>query len=210
MPMGMYLRSSASVASKGRIQPFSTEARLALAPDATYGRLLAEEAAVSWWRALRRPALVLLVIAVAVPIMAVQRVTVGLVLTAALSWSFVVAIQLLVGAVVVASAPARRIEIRRALDLWFAGSLPYSIWLLLAAAAMGSAQHAGSMALFIATALVPSLWTTAIVAAFCRTVLRTSRAGARWRAALHFLVVWAIGLSYVAWAAGGWFQLLPS
>jgi hypothetical protein len=187
----------------------STEVRLALAPEATYRRLLADEAAVSWSRMLRRPALVLLVIATAVPIMAIQRVTIGLVLTAALSWSFVVAIQLLAGAVVIASAPARRIEIRRALDLWFAGYLPYSVWLLLAAAAMGSAR-AGSVTLFIASALIPCLWTAVIVAAFCRTVLRTSRAGARWRAAVHCLVVWAIGLSYVAWAAGGWFQLLPS
>jgi hypothetical protein len=49
-----------------------------------------------------------------------------------------------------------------------------------------------------------------IVAAFCETVLGTSRAGARWRAAVHFHLVWAIGLSYVAWAAGGWFQVFPS
>lgn len=187
----------------------STEVRLALAPAATYLGMLDDQAAVSWSRTLRRPALVLLVIAIAAPIMAIQRVTLGLVLTAALSWSFVVAIQFLAGAVVIASVPARRIEIRRALDLWFAGCLPYSVWLLLAAAAMSSAR-AASVPLFIASALVPSLWTAVIVAAFCRTVLRTSRAGARWRAAVHFLVVWAIGLSYVAWAAGGWFQLLPS
>jgi hypothetical protein len=187
----------------------STDVRLALAPDATYRRLLADEGAVSWARMLRRPALVLLVIATAVPIMAIQRVTLGLVITAALSWSFVVAIQFLAGAVVIASAPTRRIEIRRALDLWFAGHLPYSVWLLLAAAVMGSAR-AGSVTIFIASALIPCLWTAAIVAAFCQTVLRTSRAGARSRAAVHVLVVWAIGLSYVAWAAGGWFQLLPS
>lgn len=187
----------------------SPEVRLALAPDATYRDLLADETPVTWSRTLRRPALVLLVMAVAVPIMAVQRVTIGLVLTAALSWSFVVVLQLLVGALVIASASARRVEIRRALDLWFAGGVPYGVWLLLAAAAMGSAR-AASVPLFIASALIPSLWSAVIVAAFCRTVLRTSRGGARWRATAHFLVVWAIGLSYVAWAAGGWFQLLPS
>lgn len=199
-------QAAARAAARDVVSP---EVRLSLAPAATYRGLLADEATSSWPRTLRRPAVVLLVMAVVVPIMATQRVTIGLVLTAALSWSFVVAIQLLVGAAVIASAPARRIDFPRALDLWFGGHLPYSLWLLLAAAAMGSAR-ADSMALFIASALIPSLWTTVIVAAFCETVLRTSRAGARWRATAHFLVAWAIGLSYVAWAAGGWFQLLPS
>jgi len=39
-------------------------------------------------------------------------------------------------------------------------------------------------------------------------VLQTGRAGAWWRAIAHQLVIWTIALSYVAWAAGGWFQVL--
>jgi hypothetical protein len=73
-----------------------------------------------------------------------------------------------------------------------------------------SSGDAASVPLFIVSALIPSLWTALIVAAFCETALRTTRVGACWRAAVHFLVVWTISLSYVAWAAGGWFQLLPS
>jgi hypothetical protein len=187
---------------------FSTEVRVALAPDATYRRLLTSVAQVRGWRLFRRPAMVLLVIGTLVPIMAVQRVTLGLMATAALSWSFVLAIQMLVGAGVIASVPARRVGVLRGLDLWFAGHLPYSLWMLIAFAWMGSSIP-GPLRLLALSAVVPAAWTTIIVSAFCRTVLGTTPSGARCRAAAHFVTVWAIGLTYVAWSAGGWFQLLP-
>jgi hypothetical protein len=141
--------------------------------------------------------------------MAVQRVTLNLVTTAALSWSFVVAIQILVGVGVIASAPSRRIRMARAVDLWFAGHLPYSLWILLAFAGIANYAHARAAWLLAATAVIPAGWTTIIAAAFCRTVLGTTARGARWRAAAHVVGIWAIGLSYAVWSAGGWFQLLP-
>jgi len=163
---------------------------------------------VRGWRLLRRPAMVLLVIAVLVPIAAVQRVTFALVATAALSWSFAVAIQMIVGAGVIASAPARLARGLRAIDLWFAGHFPYSLWMLVSFGVM-ALSSSDPLRLVIASAIIPAIWTAFIVTAFCRTVLRTSVSGARWRAAAHFVVTWAITLSYIAWAAGGWFQLLP-
>ena len=187
---------------------FSSEVRVALAPDATYRRLLTGEVQVTWWRMLGRPAMVLLVIGTSVSIMAVQRVTLGLVATAALSWSFVVAIQGLVGAGMIASAPARRVGVLRALDLWFAGYLPYSLWMLTSFAWMGSSTSA-PLEILVCSAIAPAAWTALIVSAFCRTVLDTTPSGARRRAAAHQVIVWAIGLTYVAWSAGGWFQLLP-
>jgi hypothetical protein len=41
-------------------------------------------------------------------------------------------------------------------------------------------------------------------------VLGTSRAGGRWRAALHLIAIWAIGFELVALSAGGWFQIWGS
>jgi hypothetical protein len=197
-----------ATASAGSDDVFSPEVRVALAPGATYRRLLTSEAHVRGWRLFRRPAMVLLVIGTLVPIMAVQRVTLGLMATAAVSWSFIVAIQILVGVAVIASAPARRVSMLRALDLWFAGHLPYSLWLLIAFAWMGSSSS-GPLRLLVVSAVVPAAWTARIVFAFCRTVLVTTPTGARWRVVAHFAGVWAIGLTYVAWSAGGWFQLLP-
>jgi hypothetical protein len=184
---------------------FSRETRLAFAPGATFALLRAERP-VGMWRSL---GVSLLVMGVAIPIMAVQRVTIGLVAATAISWSFTLAIQVLMGALVVASVPSRRIGMRPALDLWFAGHLPYSLWLLATAALVANLPF-DSLEMVIALGLIPSVWTTAIVSAFCRVVLGTSRGGAGWRAGCHFIAAWAIALQYVAWAAGGWFQVTGS
>ena len=186
----------------------STEVHVAFAPEPTFRELLATTATIRGWRLLRRPAMALLVIAVLAPIMAVQRVTIGLVATAALSWCFVIAIQMFVAACVIASARSTRVRLMQALDLWFAGHLPYSLWLLIAFTWMGATAN-GPLRLLIMSAILPAVWTAFIVAAFCRIVLGTSQSGARWRAAAHFVGIWVIALSYIAWAAGGWFQLLP-
>jgi len=198
---------------------FSTELQVALAPAATYQRLSGPAASSAlratdarkaghYVRSLRRPAMVVLVIAVMVPIMAVQRVTLGLVATAALSWSFAVVLQAIVGIGVIVSAPARKLGVLEALDLWLAGHLPYSLWIMVAFATMAIMPF-GSLGLLIGSAIVPAIWTGFIAAAFCRTVLGTTTSGARWRTGAHFVSIWAITSSYIAWASGGWFQLLP-
>src|SRR5215471_7623063 len=164
---------------------WSSELRLAMAPDATYGRLVAERTEqISGWRMLRRPAVALLVMATLVPIMAVQRVTLGLVATTAIAGSFVVAIQLLIGAAFVASAPGRRVEFRRALDLWFAGHLPYSLWMLVLFAGIAN-YGPTSLGSVVVWAVLPAVWTAVIVSAFCRRVLGARPSDARWRAAGH-------------------------
>ena len=184
----------------------SNELRLALAPSATYERLLASDP-VRGWRVIRRPIVVLVVIAIMVPIAAVQRVTLGLVATAALSWSFVLVVQALAAAAVIASAPRRRVRILTAFDLWFAAHLPYSLWILVALSWMAAVPVA--VEVIIASAIVPAIWTMYIVSAFCRTVLLTTPAGARWRTAAHFAAIWGFTVSYIAWVAGGWFQVVP-
>jgi hypothetical protein len=184
----------------------SQEVLVALKPEASYRQLMNQPADRPGPRLLERLGVVLLVIATVVPAMAVQRVTVGLAATAALSWSFVLAIQLAVGALVIASAPARRISLTGALDLWFAAHLPYTLWMFGAAIVMATWRHAAAEVL-IASAILPAAWTTILISAFCRVVLDTTPRGARWRAAAHQVLIWAIALGYVVWAAGGWFQI---
>jgi hypothetical protein len=183
----------------------SLETHLALAPATTYASLLTERRGALW----QRLGTILLVIAVAIPIMAVQRVTIGLVVATAICWSFILIIQFFIGVLLITSVRSRQIRLTRALDLWFAGHLPYSVWLMASAAVMANLSS-GSTEIVIALAVVPSVWTSVIVSAFCRVVLNTSRAGARIRATIHFIVVWAVGLQYVALASGGWFQITSS
>jgi hypothetical protein len=185
----------------------SSELQIALAPQATYQRLLSSSSP-SRWHVLSRLAMILLVIAVMSPVMAVQRVTLGLVATAALSWSFVLLLQSIVGLAIIASAPTRKFGVLPALDLWFAGHVPYSLWMLVAFGRTALITKA-NMTAVILSASVPAIWTAIIVAAFCRSVLGTTVSAARWRAAAHFVSIWVITSSYIAWAAGGWFQLLP-
>lgn len=180
---------------------------MAFAPEETYRQLLLVDADISGWRVLRRLAVTLLVIGVAVPIMAVQRVTIGLFANAVVFWSFVVAIQFVVGVTLIASSPARRAAGGHALDLWFAAHLPYSLWLLLAAAWFAS-RPGTAPEMLVFSAILPAVWTAILVSGFCRVVLEASAAGARWRAAAHQVIIWSIGLGYIAWGAGGWFQVI--
>ena len=203
------MSAQATVVAGPKRAVLSAEVRIALAPDETYRELAADNADVGVWRMLRRPLVALVVIATAVPIMAVQRITLDLLVFTALSFAFVVLIQLLIGTAIIASARSRPTTPARALDLWFAGHAPYSLSLLAVAGVFAALPYA-SLDAFIALAVVPAAWTAAIVAAFSRHVLGTSRAGARWRAALHFFVTWAIAFELVALSAGGWFQIIRS
>ena len=84
--------------------------------------------------ALRRPLLVAIVLGVSTAISATGRVTPSLVLSTTLCWSFVVVLQAVI-AIALIAAPARRtVGLPRALDLFFAGHAPWSLWMLAAAA----------------------------------------------------------------------------
>lgn len=187
---------------------FSTDARVAFAPETTY-RALIERTTLPPWRALVRPVLVLLVLAVSLPITAVHNITLDLVLRSAVMFSVIVLAQLAIGAVVIGSAPARPVSFARALDLWFTGHLPYNLWILLlpfvTAVPIGPADSPHE--LMGISAIAPLVWTAFIVGAFCRVVLGVTPAGARRRAILHVAMVLIAGSAFVIWAAGGFAAL---
>ena len=110
--------------------PLPLDLRLALAPLDTYRELTAEPADSSWRRALERPALVAVIVGTAVTLSSAERVPVGLVAMGILCWSFVPALQLLVGAIVSGMAPSRSIGMARSIELLFMAQLPWSLWVL--------------------------------------------------------------------------------
>ena len=185
----------------------SDELRVAIAPADTYRELLATDAHVTSLRALRRPVFVVLLIGTAVTIAATGRVSILSVTSTGIAWSFAVALQMAVGAAVIASSPLRRVSMPRAIDLWFAGHVPWSLWLLVAAAGIRLLPSLDVEELLL-TMILPMAWTATIVSAFCRTVLGATRGEARLRAAAHHVVTLALILSYIAWSAGGWFRLI--
>ena len=184
---------------------WSSELAIALSPDQTFERLITNTSSARGL--LTRLFIVLATIAIVVPTLAVQRVTVSLVATAAVSWSFILVIQLVVAVGVILSSRARRVGLLHALDLWFAAHIPYSLWMV-AMAVLAANSHLVDPAFMFATAVVPAGWTAWIVTAFCRTVLNVDSTGARRRAAAHQVVVWGIALTYGAVTTGGWFQIV--
>ena len=189
----------------------SVDARIALAPETTYRQLIAHDAACraeagghasEGGRVVVKPALVLLVIAVMLPIMALHTITTRLVVTFAAAWSVVVAIQIVLAAALIASAPARAVSFGRAFDLWFAGHLPYNAWMLLLPITTSLAKGHAIDALAV-TFAGPVVWSAFIGSAFCRTVLGATSAGARRRTAVHIIVMLAVTLTLAVWAAGG-------
>ena len=180
---------------------FGDAVAVALSPSRAYASMVEAAPRVSWTQMLRRPALVLLVIALTVSIAATGRVTASLIAAAMLAWSFVVAIQMAAGLALIASASARRVDLPTALDLLFAGHLPWSIWLLLIAVA---ASAEVPLRVLAAASVVPALWTMTVLNAFCRSVLASSVRDARIRVVAHQVLIWGFAVSYILFNAGGW------
>jgi hypothetical protein len=184
----------------------SDDVAVALAPARSYARLAAESSGLPWWRALERPLLVLLVIGTGAAIAATGRVTVSLVLSTMLLWLWAVAVQAAAGAFVMASC-RRRVAWPAAIDLLFAGHVPWSIWIVVV-----SAWHAADLpygiVVLAAGAVVTIAWNAVILNAWAVAVLGASPSGARVRVLLHQTAIWGLGLWFIASISGGWFRLL--
>jgi len=93
-----------------------------------------------------------------------------------------------------------------AVDLAFMGHVPWSLWVL-GVGAWAAADVGFSLAVMALTMAVPLAWNGVILAAFCREVLAAApRAAWLWTLA-HQSVIWAFGVSFIAWISGGWFRL---
>jgi hypothetical protein len=139
---------------------------------------------------------------------ATGRVDGQVVLSGALCWSFVIGIQVAAAILLVQSAPARHVDLRRALELWFLGHAPWSLWMLTVAAVAFTVPAIVSLELGLLSATIPSLWTAALVGAFCRHVLRSDRRRALWQTAFHQAVTWSSIIGYLAVATQIWPRIL--
>jgi hypothetical protein len=191
----------------------SDELRVALSPSRAYERLVgvaggADGATLSNAAVARGPlarmATVLLLYGIVGSTIATGRIRFDLLAIVAASFSFVLVMQLFAALVLMASAPAaaRRVSRTRALDLWFAGHLPYSLWLMAMGAWILVIRSLPPLA-SVPLILVPAIWTWVIGRAFCAVVLGNGATGARWRLAGHQVIVWSAMALYLLSAAGG-------
>ena len=182
--------------------------RLALAPSDTYRHLMAEPVRGTWLRALERPAFVAVIIGTAVTLCAARRVSFDLVVMGIVCWSFVPIIQVVIGAIVIGQARGRPMTLPRCLELLFVGHLPWSLWTLILVGLYTFTRVPLPLAVEVLSLLVPGVWTTRIVFAFCRTALGCTPARARVLTAAHQTMIWIAFFTYVILVSGFWPRLL--
>ena len=167
----------------------SPEILLMVSPRQTYAWLARRSGRVTLLTPLRRPLLVAIVLGVSTAMGATGHVTPALVLSTTICWSFVVVLQMGIALAVIAGPARRTVGLARALDLYFAGHAPWSLWMLAGVAWAPSAVGRPLTPLLVAAA-VPLILTPRILAAFFREVLELDPRHAMVRTAAQQAMTW--------------------
>ena len=167
------------------------ELGLMISPRVAYASLVREGVRVAPMAALRRPLLVAVVMGASVSIAATGRATPELVMGTTVSWSYVVLLQLAIALVLIAPRAGRTVGLARAIDLFFAGHAPWSLFVLAAAAWAPSPVGRPLWPLFVPAAAAVVL-TPRIVAAFFGEVLGLSVREARRMTILQQAITWTV------------------
>lgn len=187
------------------------ELRLLRAPSATYGEIAALPAlpaTESWVRALARVFAPAAIIGLATGAAATGRVSWELALSGAVCWSFVALLQMATAALLIASSK-RAVSWPRAVEFFFLGHAPWSLWLLTVSAAVVALPIARQyLNVILLTFLLPAVWSGIVILAFCRQILQLDRTRAIITTALHQIMTYALIVSYIAWAVQLWPRVL--
>lgn len=178
----------------------SPELRLIIAPRDTYAALVRDSDRGSFLTALRGPLTVALVLGVSVALDATHSVSPALVASTTLAWSYVVLLQLAIALPLIVGPARRTVRVARAIDLFFAGHAPWSIFMLLTVAWSFVPPETPEWVLR-AAAVVPGVATVRIVHAFFTTVLALDSRAARRRTILQQAITWTVFLAVNWWAS---------
>jgi hypothetical protein len=162
-----------------------------MSPRTTYAALARVAGRGTWRSAVRRPLLVALVLGVSMAMAATGHVTPSLVLSTTLCWSFVVILQIAIALIVIAGPARRTVGLARALDLYFASHVPWSLWLL-ATVAWAPSPVGRPLTPVIVAAAVPLGLTPWILSAFFREVLELDPRHALARTAAQQAMTWGV------------------
>lgn len=152
-------------------------------------------------------ALTALVMGTAAAVLGTGRVTVPLVLSTTLVWSWVPVVQLLTGLVLVQGrGPARRV----ALTHYFATGRYWLIWVLCIAVILLLLPDPHLwvwLDYLLLTFLLPATLTARALRRMRRELFGDSPAAARWSVAAHQVITYSIVVLYIAWAVALWPRL---
>ena len=96
----------------------------------------------------------------------------------------------------------------RCLELLFIGHLPWTLWTLTMTGLFAFAPIRVTQTWLVLSVLVPGVWTTRIVLAFCRTALGCGPGKARLLTAAHQIMTWTMFFTYVGLVSGIWARIL--
>jgi hypothetical protein len=156
--------------------------RLMRDPAGEYRQRVAQSTTGRWTRALATPVLLTLLLGVVTSVAGAGRVTITLVLSGALCWSFVVVLQLMTGVALIRSAPSKRVDLARGVELLFDGHGPWSLWLVGIGVLLSIFP---SQNIMVGSALVAFAWTARILRRFGEDVLGLSPAASLARVLAH-------------------------
>ncbi len=159
-----------------------------LRPAATYADLARDPPRPTFLALLRRPALFALLLGACISLSTTGRLTLRLLPSGALLWSFAPALQMIAAAAVIRRFGRGRLSLPAGLDLYFLGLGPWSLWLLGVAGLVSSVspeQTATWGFSLLATAVVPLVWSGVITYGFLRGALALGRRRALLGLALH-------------------------
>jgi hypothetical protein len=135
-------------------------------------------------------------------------VPLGLVAMGIICWSFVPLIQWVIGMVVISRASGRPLSMPRCLELLVLGHLPWSLWIMARVGVSAFTPFIIGRAVEVASLVVPGIWTTVIVFAFCRAVLGCADARARVLTVIHQMLTWTAVFAYAFFFSGVWARML--
>lgn len=181
----------------------SPEIQVMLSPAAAYGEYASGGRSSGLWIGVRRPLFVALVQGVAIAMAATETVAAPIVVSMIVCWSVAVIVQVLAAALFIRVAPARTTSFSGALDLFFLGHAPWSLWILASAAAFAWLVPYFTWIVLL-TMAVPAALTARILVAFAQTVLGMDRRAALRLTALHQAFIWIVLLGYLGAAVALW------
>ena len=149
--------------------------------------------------------LVSLIIGTATAVAATGRVTVSLVGSGALGWSFVAVLQLLTGLILVRGPRGERL---RQLERYFALHWPWSLWILAYHAALLLLPTRALGTWLALTGVVPMAVTARLLLQFTEAYVTLDRRAAIRRVVLHQAITYTLFLTYAAVAVALWSRVL--
>ena len=177
-----------------RTNEMSAALRVMLHPRHEYARLVAGAKDASWLRALKPPVLIAAMFGLLNSTAAAGHVSATLVASEIAAWSFIPLLQLTTGALLIASAKARRVTFPRAIELLFAAHAPWSLWLV--AATVFQTINPDPY-IVIGSGIVPLAITAFMLGAFGREVLGLSGREVRMRVFAHQAVTVLLIVAYI-------------